>query len=92
MRHNLFTHPTEATVTFDEDGNYAISEITEAQNILDVLDDIDYDTKEIERRIRKLLEESETIAEDERKEILGELYLYLSENGYLRTINFSEGG
>jgi arginine decarboxylase len=92
MRHNLFTHPTEAIVRFDENGDYFIEEIIEAQNILDVLDDIDYDTKEIERRIRQLLEESEIIQEDERKEILGELYLYLSENGYLRTINFSEGG
>ncbi len=91
MRHNLFTHPTEAIVHFDETGEYSIEKVLEAQTILDVLDDIDYDTKEIERRIRQLIEESDAIAEDERKEILGELYLYLSENGYLRTINFSEG-
>ncbi|WP_300366014.1 biosynthetic arginine decarboxylase [Hydrogenimonas sp.] len=90
MRHNLFTHPTEAIVQFEEDGTYRIEKILEAQNILDVLDDIDYDTKEIERRIRQMIEESETIVEDEHKEILGELYLYLSENGYLRTINFAE--
>ncbi|MCF6200651.1 MAG: biosynthetic arginine decarboxylase [Hydrogenimonas sp.] len=90
MRHNLFTHPTEATVNFDEDGNFMVENIVEAQNILDVLEDFDYDTKEIERRIRQHIEESSTIAEEERKEILGELYLYLSENGYLRTINFNE--
>ena len=91
MRHNLFTHPTEATIRFDEEGNYRIEGVLEAQNILDVLDDIDYDTKEIERRIRQLIEDSSAIEEDEKKEILGELYLYLSENGYLRTINFTEG-
>ncbi|WP_456404189.1 biosynthetic arginine decarboxylase [Hydrogenimonas sp.] len=90
MRHNLFTHPTEATIRFDEEGNYHIENIVEAQNILDVLDDFDYDTKEIERRIRQQIEESDTIEESQRKEILGELYLYLSENGYLRTINFNE--
>ena len=91
MRHNLFTHPTEAIVLFDEQGDYRIEKIQEAQNILDVLDDIDYDTKEIERRIRQLLDDTEVIEENEKKEILGELYLYLSENGYLRTINFTEG-
>ncbi|WP_201352922.1 biosynthetic arginine decarboxylase [Hydrogenimonas urashimensis] len=90
MRHNLFTHPTEAIVRFEEDGTYRIEKILEAQNILDVLEDIDYDTKEVERRIRQLIEDSEKIEEDERKEILGKLYLYLSENGYLRTINFAE--
>jgi arginine decarboxylase len=91
MRHNLFTHPTEAIVRFDAEGNYHIENVLEAQNILDVLDDIDYDTKEIERRIRQLIEEAQGVEEDEKKEILGELYLYLSENGYLRTINFAEG-
>ncbi|BDY12188.1 biosynthetic arginine decarboxylase [Hydrogenimonas cancrithermarum] len=91
MRHNLFTHPTEATIIFDAEGDYTIENIIEAQNILDVLDDIDYDTREIERRIRQMIEEAEALDDDERKEILGELYLYLSENGYLRTINFSEG-
>ncbi len=90
MRHNLFTHPTEATIRFDENGEYTIENILEAQNILDVLDDFDYDTREIERRIREQIEKSATIKDDERKEILGELYLYLSENGYLRTINFDE--
>ena len=57
---------------------------------MDVLDDFDYDTREIERKIREQIENSATIKDDERKEILGELYLYLSENGYLRTINFDE--
>ncbi len=90
MRHNLFTHPTEATILFDESGEYTIEKILEAQNIMDVLDDFDYDTREIERKIREQIENSATIKDDERKEILGELYLYLSENGYLRTINFDE--
>ncbi len=90
MRHNLFTHPTEATVNFDEKGNFRIENIVEAQNILDVLDDFDYDSKEIERLIRQQIEESATIKDDEKKEILGELYIYLSENGYLRTINFKK--
>ncbi|MBC7197107.1 MAG: biosynthetic arginine decarboxylase, partial [Deferribacterales bacterium] len=50
MQHNLFTHPTELTVDFDEEGNYEIKNIIEAQNILDILDDMDYDIKDVERR------------------------------------------
>ena len=86
MKHNLFTHPTEATISFDEKGEYFIENIIEAQNILDVLDDLDYDIKDIERNLKQQIEESEFIKNSKKKEILGELYLYLSENGYLRTL------
>ena len=51
-----------------------------------MLDDLDYDTKDIERILRQRIEESEHLNDDERKEILGHLYIMLSENGYLRTI------
>lgn len=86
MRHNLFTHPTEVTVVFNKEGGYELKDLLESQNILDVLDDIDYDIKEIERLLKQRIDESELIPDDERKEVMGELYLYLSENGYLRTI------
>ncbi|PZT47865.1 arginine decarboxylase [Helicobacter valdiviensis] len=91
MRHNLFTHPTELSVVFDEEGGYEIVNMLEAQTILDVLDDLDYDTKEIERRLKQKLEDSDKIAEDSKKEVLGQLYVMLSENGYLRTVFKSEG-
>lgn len=88
MKHNLFTHPTEFSVILDddEDSGYSIQNLLPAQNILDVLDDLDYDTKDIERILRQRIDESEFLNEDERKEILGQLYIMLSENGYLRTI------
>lgn len=86
MKHNLFTHPTEATINFDEDGEYYIDNIIEAQNILDVLDDLDYDIKDVERNLKQQIEESNFIETNKKKEVLGELYLYLSENGYLRTL------
>ncbi len=91
MRHNLFTHPTELSVVFDEKGEYSIENLLEAQTILDVLDDLDYDTKEIERRLKQKLEESEEIPDDSKKEVLGQLYVMLSENGYLRTVFKGEG-
>lgn len=92
MRHNLFTHPTEFSVVFDEEeGGYKIENLLESQTILDVLEDLDYDTKEIERCLKQRLEESKEIAEDAKKEVLGQLYVMLSENGYLRTVFKSEG-
>ncbi|MCL9819551.1 arginine decarboxylase [Helicobacter colisuis] len=91
MRHNLFTHPTEFSVVFNEKGKYEIENLLEAQTILDVLDDLDFDTKEIERRLKQKLDESVEIPQDEKKEVLGQLYVMLSENGYLRTVFKSQG-
>jgi arginine decarboxylase len=89
MKHNLFTHPTEATIEFNESGEYKISNIIESQNIMDVLDDIDYDTHRIDRQLKRHIEKSPLINQVEKDEILGKLYLYLSENSYLRTIQHS---
>ncbi|MBD5165541.1 arginine decarboxylase [Helicobacter sp.] len=92
MQHNLFTHPTEFSVVFDEEeGGYRIENLLESQTILDVLEDLDYDTKEIERCLKQRLEDSKEISEDTKKEVLGQLYVMLSENGYLRTVFKSEG-
>jgi arginine decarboxylase len=85
MKHNLFTHPTEATIEFDERGDYTISNIIESQNIMDVLDDIDYDTNWIDKQLKRQLDESTVINQKQRDELLGKLYLYLSENSYLKT-------
>ena len=75
MKHNLFTHPTEVTIEFDENGNFTLNNIIEAQNILEVLDDLNYDTKKLEQKLN---------IQD--KELRNKLYLYLHENSYLKTI------
>ncbi len=92
MRHNLFTHPTEVVVEFDEEGNYLIKSINEAQNLMDILDDLDYDIKALDKVLKSLIEESNLIDENEKISVLGKLYLYLSENSYLKTIQSSIGG
>ena len=86
MKHNLFTHPTEAVITFDENGKYQIEDLIEAQNLMDVLDDLDYDTNIMDKTLKYRIEESELLAKEEKRDILGKLYLYLSENSYLKTI------
>ncbi|BDQ28739.1 hypothetical protein ASB7_05760 [Helicobacter ailurogastricus] len=86
MHHNLFTHPTECSVQIAESG-YELTDIAQAQTILDALEDLDYDTKEIERILKQKIEDSELLEDNEdKKEMLGRLYVMLSENGYLKTL------
>jgi len=90
MKHNLFTHPTEAIIRFDSTGNYSIDKLIEAQNLMDVLDDLDYDTNLIDKTLKYHIEESKQLSKEEKRELLGKLYLYLSENSYLKTIQAIE--
>ncbi len=90
MKHNLFTHPTEAVINFDTDGKYTIDNLIEAQNIMDILDDLDYDTYQMDKTLKYNIEESVHLNSEEKRELLGKLYLYLSENSYLKTIQAIE--
>lgn len=85
MKHNLFTHPTEASVYIDENG-YVLKDIIEAQSILDILEDIDYDIHAIMGILNERISESSLVDEKQKKHILGELYLFLNDNGYLKSI------
>ncbi len=85
MKHNLFTHPTEVIVKFDENGQYIFEDIIEAQNLVDLLDDLDYDTSYIDKSLKHKIEEISTLTSREKDELLGKLYLYLSENSYLKS-------
>ena len=86
MKHNLFTHPTEAVIKFDENGEYVIDSILEAQNLMDILDDLDYDIGAIDKKLKSNIAESNLIDDKQKEVLLGKLYLYLSENSYLKTI------
>ncbi|BCX79422.1 biosynthetic arginine decarboxylase [Campylobacter sp. 19-13652] len=85
MKHNLFTHPTEATIEITESG-YEIAHLLESQSILDIMEDLDYDIYEIQDTLNERLEKSTLINETQKKQILGELYLFLNDNSYLKTI------
>ena len=86
MKHNLFTHPTEVVIKFSEEGEYIIDSILEAQNLMDILDDLDYDIGAIDKKLKSNIVESNLIDEEQKEALLGKLYLYLSENSYLKTI------
>lgn len=89
MKHNLFTHPTEATIEITSDG-YEIKTLLESQCILDILEDLDYDIDELQDNLSDRLKESKLINEKAQKQILGELYMFLNDNGYLKTISRSK--
>ena len=86
MKHNLFTHPTEATIKIDKEG-YKITNIVESQSIIDIIEDLDYDIKEVQDILNQKIEESTLLDEKSKKQILGEIYLFLNDNGYLKTTN-----
>jgi arginine decarboxylase len=74
MKHNLFSHPTEVNVVF-KDNKVVLEKILESQKIIDILEDIDYDTDNIKAILRKNL--SDHNYKDMEK--------YLNENSYLKT-------
>jgi len=86
MQHNLFTHPTEAVVTFDAEGDYRLTEVRDAQNLMEVLGDLQYDTDVIEERLTQQIADSALMQEQEKEKMLEKLTLHLSENSYLKTI------
>ncbi len=85
MKHNLFTHPTEAIIRINE-GKFEVENILESQTIVDILDDLDYDISYIKDTLAERIEDSNLVDEKQKKHILGELYLFLNDNGYLKTV------
>ncbi|WP_419771455.1 MAG: biosynthetic arginine decarboxylase [Candidatus Marinarcus sp.] len=74
MKHNLFSHPTEINIVF-ENGEMKLEKICESQKIIDILEDIDYDTEEIRTILQKKLNsDSYKVVEQ-----------YLNDNNYLKT-------
>jgi arginine decarboxylase len=52
MDHNLFTKPTEATILIDNDA-YSIKNLLPSQSIIEILDNLKYDTTKIKDSILK---------------------------------------
>ena len=75
MKHNLFSHPTEFNVVF-KDEEVILEKLLESQKVIEILDDIDYDTQEIQTILSRNLP-SETYET---------LKKYLDDNSYLKTI------
>jgi len=83
MKHNLFSFTNEAIVNFDSEGNYEIEFLEPTQKIREILIDLDYDIDEIERELKNKIENTK-MEEENKKEILGELFLLLNDMVYLK--------
>jgi arginine decarboxylase len=75
MRHNLFSHVNEAVIDID-DQHYTITDIKKSQSIIEILDDIDYDTAKLEAMLYAKIDSPY-------KEMLKD---FLFDNGYLKTV------
>ena len=84
MKHNLFTHPTQITISIDKDG-YKIEEIIKTQTIFDIFDDLGYDPKEIKNILADKLRESPTLKKSTKDKILEEIESLIDDNCYLKS-------
>ena len=66
---------------------YKIENITDSASIIDILDDLDYDTSDVKKRLCTHIQQSHHIKKDEKDNILTILDTLLRENGYLKTTN-----
>ncbi len=85
MKHNLFTRPTEATVMLDEKG-YRIENLQKAQSILDIFEDMDYESKKIEQTLEGYTQNSSFLDKYEKEETSKLVKHYLNDNNYLKSI------
>ena len=83
MKHNLFTHPTEVSIKVTKSG-YKIENITEAQSICDIFEDLDYDIDEIKNNLISKIKKSKLINNSTKSHIQKEVEILLNDNGYLK--------
>ncbi len=84
MHHNLFSHPSEVTIDVDDRG-FRFANFDEAENILEILANLEYDPDSVLNQLEKRLAEADFIAEEAKNDTLSSLKDYLAQNGYLRT-------
>lgn len=76
MKHNLFSSPSQVNIIF-EDGEMKLDKFLKSQSIIEIFDDLDYNSQDI---LDRLLTSTQN---EQLKDILKE---YLNDNSYLKTI------
>ena len=76
MKHNLFSSPSEVNIIF-EDGVMKQDKFLKSQSIIEIFDDLDYNSQDILDRLVS------TTQNEQLKDILME---YINDNSYLKTI------
>ncbi len=85
MNHNLFSHPTEATVEITNN-SYIIKNLVESPSIINILDDLNYDITIIQKELRDKVLSSSFISQSLKEQTINDIELFFSENGYLKTV------
>lgn len=86
MNHNLFSHPSECSISITENG-YTLENIDESNSLLKIISSLGYDETKILIQLKNSLARSTFITEEEKSDTLQKLELYLHQNSYLRTTN-----
>ena len=86
MHHNLFAHPSECSITINDEG-FEIENLKESSSVFNVLNFIGYNSAELLIKLKNQLSMSDFSTEQEKNDTLQKLELYLHQNGYLRTTN-----
>jgi arginine decarboxylase len=84
MNHNLFAHPSECSVSITNDG-FKLYNIEDSISVMDILDDMGYNARELLIKLKTNLLQSDFITEEEKNDTLQKLENYMYQNGYLRT-------
>jgi len=82
MRHNLFSSPSEVNIVFDKNGNSSQEAFLESQSIIEIFDDLDYNSSEILENLIKNIENTKL------QKIVNS---YIHDNSYLKTTIIKEG-
>jgi arginine decarboxylase len=85
MDHNLFAHPTEVTIKIDNE-QYFIENIIESSSIVDILDNLNYDTPRIQNIVKEKITSSQLISDHLKSKTIDAIEIFLGENGYLKTV------
>jgi len=75
MKHNLFSSPSQVNVVFNSKGELKLENFIQSQSIVDIFEDLDYDSDDIKNRLL------EKISSDELKTIIDK---YILDNSYLK--------
>jgi len=86
MKHNLFSHPNECSVSINKEG-YSLDFTKEADSLLEVIASLGYNEKELLNTLKYSLLQSTFITEKEKNATIATLELFLQQNSYLRTTN-----
>lgn len=85
MNHNLFSHPTECTIRYDETG-YVINELIKSDSISHGIKELGYDQELLFETLTNELEKSVFDKPNEKSQTVDKLKQILLQNGYLNNI------